>query len=301
MDVAVVGAGAIGSALGAMLSRTTSVTVIGHQNPHFDQLQAGSLTLIDQQGASQTRSVSVTTDHTAVRDVDIVVLAVKSYDTTSALEDIEPSLSNTPVVTLQNGLGNVENMRAIIDSDQVIGGTTTMGARIVEPGTVHLTSAGETRIGRPWGPSEGFLESVANTFQDAGLPTTVTQTINKAIWEKVLINVGINPVAALGQVPNGDLRSGPGFALMRSAIEEAAPVATAEGFDVENPVAKARAVIEATAENHASMLRDLEAGSRTEIDALNGAIVDRAATHGIDVPINQTVTRAIRLRSEARD
>ena len=301
MEIAVLGAGAIGSALGARLSHEESVTLIGHDNAHLRAVQDGSLRVTGPGDSRTKRSVSVTTDYQAVATADLLVLAVKSYDTKSALEDVDSFVGDTPVLTLQNGLGNIEHIRSVTGADQVIGGTTTMGASLPEPGHVRIESLGEIRIGRPWGPNGSFLDRIESVFEGAGFQTTVAPDIRQAIWEKVLINAGINPITALGQVPNGQLQAGVGQELLRAVISEANAVAEAEGYPIEDPVAKATAVVEATAENRSSMLRDIEAGNRTEIDALNGAIVERADTHGISVPVNRTITAAIELLSAGRN
>lgn len=297
MHVAVIGAGAIGSALGAQLSEVVPVTLVGHPNQHLRTLETDPLTVRRAGDAATSNAVDVTTDHAAVEGADLVILAVKSYDTGEAMRDVEPFLGDTAILTLQNGLGNIERMRETVSPEQVIGGTTTLGAFLPEPGVLRIESAGQTTLGRPWGETDHFLEAVAATFQSAGLETEIDAQIRDRIWEKVLVNVGVNPVTALGGVKNGRLRSGPGRTLLVSAIEEAQTVAEAEGFRIDAPVERALAVVEATAGNRSSMRRDLESNSRTEIDALNGAIVDRAEAHGISVPINRTLTDAVKLRS----
>lgn len=297
MHVAVIGAGAIGSALAAHLSRVGPVTLVGHDNPHRQALETGPLTVREVDGSVTSMAVDVTNNHAAVADADLLVLAVKSYDTDQAIVDVEPYLGETPVLTLQNGLGNIERIRESVTPEQILGGTTTLGAFVPEPGAVRIESSGETIIGRPWGDRDRVLEQVAETFQSAGLQTEIDARIRRRIWQKVLVNVGINPVTALGGVENGRLQSGPGRTLLVSAIEEAQTVAEAEGFTIDSPVERALAVVEATGQNRSSMLRDLESNSQTEIDALNGAIVDRAVEHDISVPVNRTLTDAVKLRS----
>jgi 2-dehydropantoate 2-reductase len=301
MQIVVLGAGAIGSALGARLSRVESVTLIGHDTPHLRTLRENPLTVIGPGDSRSERAVPVTTNHQKVAEADLIILAVKSYDTATALADIEPDVGNTDILTVQNGLGNIEQIRDSVGPEQVLGGTTTMGAFVPEPGQVRIDSLGHTRIGRPWGSNGAFLEIVKSAFQTAGMETTVEREIRQAIWEKVLINVGINPVTALGRVTNGQLQSGPGQQLLQSIITEASAVADAEGYDIENPVERATAVVEATADNRSSMVRDVESGTKTEIGALNGAIIERADTHDIPVPVNRTITAAVRLASGSRN
>lgn len=300
MHVAVVGAGAIGSALGADLDTVTDVTVIGHESPHLERLRTGPLRILEPDGSTTTRKISVTTDHGAVASADLIVLAVKSHDTAEAMADLEPHLDGSDVLTVQNGLGNIETIRESVAPESVVGGTTTAGVIQEEPGTVRLSNRGKTRIGRPWGDSKASVTAIADTLRAAGYETEVVEDVQRAIWEKVLVNVGINPITALGRVRNGALRSGPGRDLMKSAIEEAARVARAEGYDVDAAMERALEVVEATAENRSSMLRDVESGRKTEIGALNGAIVDRAEAHGLDTPINETLLAAVQLATGER-
>ena len=300
MHVAILGAGAIGSALASSLAREAQVTLIGHPNQHLAALERDPLTVVRPDGSTTTRELAVTTAHDVVAEADLLVVAVKSYDTETAMADVAPALATCPVLTVQNGLGNVERIREFVPAEAVIGGTTTMGAFLPEPGRVQVESWGQTRVGRPWGPEDEFLARVAATFSRAGVPTTVEREIRDAIWEKTLLNVGINPVTALGRVQNGALQSGPGRALLEAAITEANRVARAEGHGVENPVERALDVVRATAENRSSMLRDVQTGSRTEIGALNGAVVDRAKAYDVPVPVNQTLTDAVRLTTREK-
>ncbi|AOW80323.1 2-dehydropantoate 2-reductase [Halodesulfurarchaeum formicicum] len=272
------------------------MTLIGHENDHLRALRRGSLQIDSPTDVARSQEVSVSTSPSTVAEADLLLLAVKSYDTATAMAEVESYLADTEVLTLQNGLGNIQTIREVVGENQVIGGTTTMAAFIPEPGRVRIESRGQTRIGRPWDGTDG-LDAVTETFRTAGFDIQAASDIRTAIWEKVLINVGINPVTALGRVPNGHLRSGPGRELLEAAIEEAAQVAAAEGYHVADPIEQAIQVVQDTATNRSSMSQDLQRGTRTEIESLNGAIVDRAEKHGIHVPVNRTLSAAIRLAS----
>ncbi len=297
MHLAVLGAGAIGSVFAGMLSTDHAVTLVGHETDHLRAIQEEGLELTDPEGNSSTHQMAATTDHGSVADSDLLLVAVKSYDTRQAMDDVAEHVGDTPVLTLQNGLGNVERICEFVRAKQVLGGTTTNGAYVPAPGHVKHTGWGHTAIGRMWGPNDGFVEAVAEAFRSVGFETTVESDIERAIWEKVVVNVGINPATALARVPNGYLvTEPPGERLLESAVREAERVAEAEGIEISmDPVARTRAVAEDTGPNHSSMLQDVQSGSKTEIRALNGAIVDRAAEHGIEAPVNRTVTDLIGL------
>ena len=292
MQLGVIGLGRMGQ---IVVDRTLEA---GHDVVAFDLDEAAVATAAD---AGATPADSVVDLAERLGDEKRVWLMVPAGDAVdAALDDLEPHLDGAAVLTIQNGLGNIETIREYVAPHSVVGGTTTAGATLEEPGTVRLSNRGQTRIGRPWSDSKGSVSDVANTLRAAGYETEVVEAVQRAIWEKVLVNVGINPVTALGRVRNGALRSGPGRELMNGAIEEAAAVARGEGYDVDAPVDRALDVVAATAENRSSMLRDVETGNKTEIEALNGAIVDRAAAHGLDTPINETLLAAVQLATGDR-
>ncbi len=301
MRIAVLGAGALGSVLGGTLAAEIPVTLVGHENPHLSAILDDGLTLVRPDESRESPDLTATSDHAVVENADLVIVAVKSYDTESAMADVAPYLDAVDVLTLQNGLGNVERIREYVLEKDVLGGTTTNGAYIEAPGVVHHTGWGGTRIGRVWARNDAVVDHIAATFRAVGLETSVESDVQRAIWEKVLVNVGINPITALTGVRNGALVSdGPGKRLLEAAVREAEAVANAEGhkFNADS-VETTRKVASRTARNRSSMLQDVENQSRTEIDSLNGAVVDRARKQGLEVPVNRTLADAIRLLQSA--
>lgn len=303
MRIAVLGAGALGSIFAGTLAAETSVELVGHENPHLSAVIDEGLTVVRPDGSRETHDISATADHGAVDDADLLILAVKSYDTESAMADVEPYLDAVDVLTLQNGLGNVETIREFVPENDVLAGTTTNGAFIEEPGVVRHTGWGQTRIGRVWARNDAVVDHIAAVFRAVGFETTVEREVRRSIWKKVLVNVGINPTTALSRVQNGALVADePGRRLLESAVREAESVANAEGYEFrEDPVETARTVASETAANRSSMLQDIEQGSRTEIGSLNGAIVDIGEDHGIQVPVNRTLTDCIRLLESGQE
>lgn len=297
MRFAVLGAGALGSVLAGTLAREHDVALVGHESPHLDAVGRNGLRVERPDGSVETHSIEASTDHSQVAGADVLVIAVKAYDTGTAMQDVEGSLSESDVLTLQNGLGNLETIAEYVPRGRVIGGSTTIGAYVAEPGLVRHTGWGRTAIGRPWDGNDQTVESVATSFRDVGFETSVEPDIHREIWQKVLVNVGINPITALTRRPNGELLDGgPGQRLLEAAVAEAHRVAAAEGHEFdEDPLARTESVARETGPNRSSMLQDITQGSRTEIEALNGAVVERAADHGIDVPVNRTLVDLVRL------
>lgn len=307
MRVAVLGPGAMGSLFGGLLAAAgDEVTLVGRSGDHVAAVERDGLRISTAEGvADGDRRVELraTTDPEAVGRIDLLLVFVKSYDTASAMADAGPLLASDPaVLTLQNGLGNAETIAEHVPEERVLAGTTAQGAVFEGPGHVQHAGAGHTVVGRYFGPNDATVERVAGTLTDAGVETEPVEDVRDAVWEKLLVNVGVNAATGLARVRNGLLaETEPGRRILERAIGEAARVARAEGRTLpDDPVESAVAVAEATAHNRSSMSQDLAAGRRTEIEYVNGAIVERAADHGVDVPVNETLTDLIRL-AEAGD
>ncbi|WP_232688313.1 ketopantoate reductase family protein [Halobacterium zhouii] len=298
MRVVVLGAGSLGSLVGGLLAMTDAdVTILGRESEHVEAVRERGLRVVHPDGTDSTVDVPVATDAAAAADADLLVVCVKSYDTDEAVSGVASHLDETDVLTLQNGLGNAETIAAAVPEERVIAGTTTHGAVIESPGVVRHAGRGDTTIGRCFAVNDDRVQATATLLSDAGLSATVTDDPKAAVWEKVLVNAGINAATALARVPNGALvESEPGEGLLERAVWEGVRVARAEGVDVpEDCVERTREVAERTATNHSSMRQDVEAGKQTEIEALNGALARRADDHGVDAPVNETLADLVRL------
>lgn len=301
MRVAVIGSGAMGSLFGGRLAAAGErVILVDIWQEHVDALNDEGLTIEAADGTSLVTDLKATTDAAAVSDADLVLVFVKSIHTRDAVADAAPFDPMTDVLTLQNGLGNPEAIAEVVGEDQVIAGVTAHGSTMVGPGHIRHAGEGPTTIGRYFVDNDDRVTAIAEALTDAGLETTVTASIVDAIWEKVLVNVGINAATALSRVDNGRLvDTEPGRRLLSSAIREAGAVAEAEGAAVrEDIVPYASDIAEHTGSNRSSMRQDVEAGRRTEIGAMNGEIVRRGDDHGLDTPVNRTLTDLVRLTEE---
>lgn len=303
MRVVVQGPGSLGSLVAGLLAAAgEDVALLGRpDSDHLDRVAAEGLVVEGPDGSQTTTHPATATDPAVVADADLVVVCVKSYDTEAAAEALSGSLAGAGVLTLQNGLGNAETLAEYVPETAVLAGTTTHGAVLEGAGVVRHAGAGETTVGRYAGETDGFVREVADTLSAAGLGAAVTDDPQRAVWTKVLVNVGINAATALARVPNGALvEHEAGERLLERAVEEGATVARAEGVDVpDDAVERAREVAQRTASNHSSMRQDLERGSRTEVEALHGALADRAREHGVDAPVNQTLADLVRLAERA--
>lgn len=298
MRLGVLGAGSLGSLLAGRLSASgTEVVVLGRANDHLRRIQQDGITVETPDGRELVGTVEASSDPRALEGVDAIVLCVKSYDTDQALSVVDTHVTpDTDVVSVQNGLGNVETIADHVPEPRVVAGITTHGATLADPGRVVHAGGGDTKLGRYFAENDDTVAELADRLTTAGIETDVVSNVRLAVWEKVLVNVGINAATALARVPNGDLTDGPGRDLLTDAVEEGATIARAEGVDVPDDIVERTVdVARQTASNQSSMRQDLEAGSRTEVDALNGALIDRAAANGIDAPVNRTLTNLVRL------
>jgi 2-dehydropantoate 2-reductase len=299
----------MGSLFGGLLAAAgEDVTLLTRNAAHVDAIQNRGLRIVDEQSdsnADRIVPVRATTDPETVGVVDLVLVFVKSYATADAMVDAEPLLGpETDVLTLQNGLDNAETIAEHVTDRRILVGVTTHGAIQDAPGTVHHTGTGDTALGRWQGDAAGedSATDIAGALTAAGIPTEVVADPETLVWEKVLVNVGINAPTALARVDNGALvETESGRALLRSAVTEAEQVARAHGHDVrEDVVAYAITVAEQTASNRSSMRVDLESGHPTEVESLYGAVLDRAEDVGLDAPVVRTLADLIRLAERDR-
>ena len=230
---------------------------------------------------------------------DLVILACKSYAVPHLAQQAMTFLKpNGIVFALSNGLGHVETLSRTLGPKRVLAASTTHGAfshigqdpRWAGYGAISLATSS-------LGPSSNRVQEVADLLNEARLNAVVEPDATALVWDKVMLNVAINPLAALGGLKNGELLEPELFAACMMVYREASAVAMMERIKVQDErmfEQRLRAVLEQTRDNTCSMLQDVKAGRQTEIGALNQAIVERAEHHGLAAPINQMLSALIR-------
>ncbi|MFB6122585.1 MAG: ketopantoate reductase family protein [Haloferacaceae archaeon] len=290
MELVVFGAGSLGSLVGALLARDHDVTLVGRE-PHVSAIRDAGLRV---RGTAEfVARPMATTDGTGL-SADIAVVTVKSFDTAEAASALATGDVGA-VLSLQNGMGN-EDVLADTLSVPVLAGTTTYGAVSDAPGEVEWRGGGDVVLG-PWTDDAAAVATDArDAFERANVPTTLAGDVRRRLWEKLTINAAINPVTALADAPNRALTDGPASELAAAVARECGSVARADGIDLDNSTASnaIERVADETASNRSSMRRDLSAGRRTEIDAITGYVVERAAVHDESVPVNRTLLSLVR-------
>jgi 2-dehydropantoate 2-reductase len=237
---------------------------------------------------------------------DLVLITTKSYDTDEAARQVLAWLSeDSLVISLQNGLGNVETISRIVGDHRAVGGRLIFGIKIPEAGRAEITVyADKVMLGSPSHKVDFTrLEGIADAFTQAGIPTEATLDIEQFIWGKVFYNCCLNPLSALLEVTYGELSEHPETRqIMTSVIEEIFAVAGAKGValawrsPLEYQGILFGRLIPDTYAHHASMLQDVMRGKKTEIDALNGAIASLGEETGIPTPVNLMLTQLIRVK-----
>ncbi|MCX5901804.1 MAG: 2-dehydropantoate 2-reductase, partial [Proteobacteria bacterium] len=273
MKIVIAGAGAMGCLFAAMIAGA-------EHKLHLLEQDAGRVAAIRRSGISIKRdgvelSVTMPAITSNVCDAgiaDIVLLLVKAYDTENAIQACLPAIGpHTTVLTLQNGLGNIEAITRYVPQSLILAGTTAHGATLLGNGRVRHAGSGDTVIGAlvPEGAMRAY--AVREVFQSAGIPTMVVHDINSVLWGKLLVNVGINALTAIMGVIYGRVGDTEHLhAVMRRAVLEGAAVALRLGIPLPypDPVERTAEVCRATAENISSMNQDIRSGRRTEIDSI---------------------------------
>lgn len=295
MDVAVIGAGALGTLFGGLLRRGGANVRLVHHRPEFVAEIGEEISLRFGEASTVRVPIEATTNADEIGRVDLALLLVKADQTRAAIEEHRACIGpETRVLTLQNGLRSYDILRDLVGDERALGGVTYQGSDLREPGRVVHTSAGKTIIG---GTDRAFAERVATTFENAGLdPTTVVEDPRTPIWEKQLVSLAFKPTAALTRLPIGDLIEDDALlAVIEGAIEEAVVIAGELGIELSDreAVEKILEVADEHPNHRSSMLQDVTGERKTEIDAINGAIVEYADELDRSVPYNETLTALV--------
>jgi len=297
MRTVIVGAGAMGSLFGFLLYRAgRTVWLVDSYRELVDHVQRSGLRLEGLSGEQRIK-IPITADITEIDGADLIILFVKAYDTAQAMADVRPLIRDkTLVLTLQNGIGNVEIIAESIGKRRTLAGTTAHGATVLGLGYIRHAGTGETIIGSLSNDTADKARLVHDFLEDAGITVQITDDVTGLLWSKLLINVGINALTGITGLPNGGLLEYPESRhLMQQAVREAHQVAMKKGIPLayEDPEQKVAAVCQATARNISSMLQDLRNHKRTEIDYINGAVVTEGIRCGLSLPVNQALTNLI--------
>ncbi len=292
MDFLVVGPGAMGCLFAARLKKAGhEVNLLDYRQERADLINRQGIHV---EGVSGDYQVKVPASVERVEgEPEVVLICVKANQTASTAELLKSWITpHATILTLQNGLGNLETLQSIFGSERVLGGITAEGATLLGPGHIRHAGQGDTVIG-PRGSAESPASRIVKAFNQAGFKAKAVPNAEDLIWGKLVINVGINALTAIVRLRNGLLPELEGTrAVMEEAVREAVAVASAKGVDLPypDPLGRVIEVCRATSSNMASMLQDVLHQRATEVPFINGAIVEQGRTLGIDTPVNYTLT-----------
>ena len=300
MRFLIVGPGAMGCLFAARLKMAGFEVVL--QDKHEERALEINKKGIRVEGVTGEYRVKVRTNTGKPPLVpDVVLICVKSYDTLAAAQILRPWIEpKARILTLQNGVGNIEMLQEIFDEQRILGGVTAEGATVLGPGSIRHAGQGETMIGPVNGP-DNAVTKIVNAFNKAGFVTKAIEDVENLIWGKLIINVGINALAAITGLKNGLLPKFSGTRIiMEQAVNEAVSVARTKGITLpySDPLGRVIEVCQATSGNVASMLQDVLNKKMTEIEFINGAIVREGKARGIATPVNSTLTHLVKTLQE---
>jgi len=291
MRVCVVGCGAVGSLFAAHLAQRGEAEVWAYDldAAHVAAINEGGLRL---SGVGDVHGrLRATGDAAELPTCDFGIVATKALHTASAIQATARAFGEGAVCSVQNGVGNEELIAEHVPC--VIRGTTFPAGRILEPGHVAWDTAGDTWIG-PFEPRPASMEAVetlAGLLTRAGMPTKAMPDARGAQWTKLIFNAASNPIGALTGLTHGRVCELPELRrLVSGLIAEGVAVAEAQGIVLDSdPDALIDHAAEVAYEHKASMLQDVQAGRRTEVDALNGGIARFGREHGVPTPLNESI------------
>lgn len=292
----------MGSIIGGRLAQAgNDVTLVDVAQPVVDMINSSGLRIESKDGSVATIRLKATTQPASAGVVDLVLVFVKCYHTEAAIKAAAPLIGpTTKVLSLQNGWGNGPRIAAIVGEERVLLGVCYHSATVLGPGHIRHGGQGLTHIGNWHGAADGFVEKVAAAFNAAGLETKVTPDVVNEIWSKLALNICTLPTSALLRMEAGQLVQHPEVVdLMAALLKETVAIARARGIALdydERWEAITGLLKRVTPGAKSSMLQDVEARRRTEIDVINGAITSAGRELGIAVPYNESMvwmTRAL--------
>ena len=305
MKIAILGAGSLGSLLAGFLAEDSQTELMVHaKGDHGAMMVAKGLKIVGEAEVHiDANQALFTLEEVGLPEqlngsMDAILLTGKSKSI-AALSSLAQRLlrPNGIAVCLSNGLGHAETLVDALGPHRVICGTTTYGAWRPAPGTVHFAGRGTIVLGRLQdGPSQVDVQPLLDAFTRSGLACQWSEHGPAEVWMKVLLNIAINPIAALSGVKNGELLQPSLFSAALQTMLEGAQIARQERVYLPDDQAlegRLEEVLQATSENHCSMLQDVRAGRGTEIAYLNQAVVERGERIGVRAPMNQMLSAMV--------
>jgi 2-dehydropantoate 2-reductase len=305
MRIVVMAAGAVGGYFGVRLAAAGHDVSFIARGAHLDAIRKNGLTLESTLGNLHIENVNATANPQEVGPVDIVLFAVKLWDTEVAAETARPLVGpQTRVITLQNGVDSVERLAPILGADQVAGGTTHMATVISAPGVIkHTSPFAQMKCGRVDGDADAQLATFVDAAKAAGIDAALSDDINVDRWKKFTFLVGLSGATGALRLPLGPILADPDTrTFFFNLMQEVVTVARAQGVALPADFAEERLQFADTTPPgfKASLLHDLERGNRIELDWLAGKVVELGRALKLPTPANATVYTMLKLHRIGR-
>lgn len=300
MEIAILGAGAMGSLFGGLLAEAGhDVTLVDIDEAHLEAIRRDGLRLATDTGERVVTKLRAVRPEAAERAPELLIVFTKTMHTEAALDAVRALIGpHTAVLSLQNGLGNVERLARSVPRERIMVGITTWPADKPAAGRVNSHGSGMTRLMSADGETRASVTRTVAALNSAGLAASADPDVWITIWEKVAFNAALNSLCALTQCTVGELSNVPdGPALALKIVAEVAAVARAHGVAVDEAhmVENVQHALANHRSHRPSMLQDVLAGRRTEIEAINGAVVEAARAVPMTVPCTETLLQLVRL------
>lgn len=300
MKIAVIGSGAMGSLFGGLLAKEAEVVLYSRNAQYVENVNKNGLIMTQ----GETRNVvkaRATSDPAEIGEADVALVYVKYTGTKKAIQDALVSCikENTIVLTLQNGIGNVDIIKEFVPEDQIVYGFSTLTSDTKAPGHIEMTTL--KKVGTHMWPLNNKvtpkLEELSAMMTRVGLNTDITENINEKIWYKLMVNTSHNTLCAILKLTVSDLMYTPAsFDLAKQIIYEVADVAQAKGINTnrEKALQHVMKITESVPGHVPSMVLDVLNKKKTEIDCLNEAVVAEGKRLGIPTPMLEASAKMIR-------
>lgn len=308
MKVAIIGSGAMGSLFGAMLVKGGhgDVWLIDVWKDHVEKIQKRGLLLKTEDGSEIIKINAVLTSEDANIQMggqaDLIIIFVKGIFTETAIKGAKSIIGpSTKFMTVQNGIGNAEKIAKYVNPKNIYFGTTSVGSNILGPGSIIYTSEKRSSMTyiMPYKDSiTPELNELAALLTSCGLDTRVSEEAEELIWEKLTLNCVGNCLSALLRLTMKNMMddpSGYGEKIVNLIIDEICDVAKAKGLDFNRERISWIIPRLRKTDNYASMGFDVKNRKLTEIDTINGAIVNEGKTYGVSTPVNETLYYLVKL------
>lgn len=303
MKICVVGVGAVGGYFGGKLAKAGLDVTFVARGQTLEALQREGLRIKSYAGDFTIKKPKVTQDFKTIADADLILLCVKSYSTKEIAKALKRVISdNAVIVSLQNGIENEDILSEILGADRVIGSVVFITSSMPEPGLIKHTSYGKIVLGELNGTVTERARKIEKMFLDSGVPASVTQSIKKELWKKLMLNIPYNGFTSIVRGPLKNYFEIPeAQECFLRALKEVQLVAQMEGHhltdeDIESAMQFTKA--DGFTNFKSSTLLDIEAGKPVEIDALQGAVIKAARKYNIDVPINKLLYALLKMSYE---